>query len=83
MPLYEFDCPTCGRVERRATVGVLEATCPKCGRVSPRVYSSSFVIHNVPGYFEACEETDRMMKAGKIASISPADSLIRKGLEEK
>jgi len=66
--LYEFDCPTCGRVEKRCPVATLETTCPQCGVLIPRAYSFNISIHYIPSYFEACEETDRMMKERKIAS---------------
>ena len=47
MPLYEFECPACGRVfeELRRSGDDAEAACPDCGRPAPRIVSlSSFAL---------------------------------------
>ena len=43
MPLYEFECPACGRVfeELCRTVDTGHAPCPACGRSAPRIVSLS------------------------------------------
>ena len=43
MPLYEFECPACGRVfeELCRTVDTGQAPCPACGRSAPRIVSLS------------------------------------------
>jgi len=80
MPIYEFVCDCGGSFEVRCPISTEAAVCPKCGAQAPRVYSSSFSIHVVPTYSEACEETDQMMRKGKISMGSP---LIRQGLQEE
>ena len=39
MPLYEFQCPEHGRVERMAEVGARVAPCPACGVTAARRFS--------------------------------------------
>lgn len=43
MPLYEFECPACGRVfeELCRTVDTGHAPCPACGQSAPRIVSLS------------------------------------------
>ena len=48
MPIYEYECPSCGQVFEewgKASETHKEEPCPKCGTLSPRVISrTSFVL---------------------------------------
>lgn len=48
MPIYEYECPKCGRVFEewgKASEAHREEPCPECGTLSPRVISrTSFVL---------------------------------------
>ena len=41
MPMYEFDCPSCGqRYERLVDAGTEREDCPECGAAADRVLSN-------------------------------------------
>lgn len=41
MPLYEFDCPTCGCFEKLRTLAQREQplACPSCGAIAKRIFA--------------------------------------------
>ena len=50
MVVYEYKCPTHGKMELRLPVdhGVVE--CPKCGAVMRRIYTPTVAIYKGPGF---------------------------------
>jgi putative FmdB family regulatory protein len=53
MPLYEFQCPACGRVfeELCRTVATTEAACPDCGKAAPRIVSLAAFALKGSGFY--------------------------------
>lgn len=53
MPLYEFECPACGRVfeELRRSGDEAEAACPECGQPAPRIVSLSAFALKGSGFY--------------------------------
>ncbi len=43
MPLYDFDCPTCGSFEKLRTLAQREQplACPSCGAITKRIFAPS------------------------------------------
>jgi putative FmdB family regulatory protein len=60
MPLYEYQCPACGRVfeELRRAGDEADASCPDCGKPSPRVVSLSAFAFKGSGFY-ATDYTNR------------------------
>lgn len=60
MPLYEYQCPVCGRVfeELRRAGDECDAPCPECGHASPRIVSLSAFALKGSGFY-ATDYTDR------------------------
>ncbi|KHK03012.1 FmdB family zinc ribbon protein [Desulfovibrio sp. TomC] len=53
MPLYEYQCPACGRVfeELRRSGDEAEAACPECGAGAPRIVSLSAFALKGTGFY--------------------------------
>lgn len=49
MPVYEFDCPACGRFDARRDMqaATRPADCPSCGEASRRIYTAPGVRSRV------------------------------------
>lgn len=51
MPVYDFECPTCGHTQERIeSIGITKVVCPKCRDLAKRIISAS-------GVFTANEDT--------------------------
>jgi len=52
MPVYEFDCPKCGKMEISLNVNKRNLKkCPNCGSKLKRIYSPSGLVFNGTGFY--------------------------------
>ncbi|TXF11049.1 FmdB family zinc ribbon protein [Pelomicrobium methylotrophicum] len=70
MPIYDYDCPSCGVFEtfRTLTARNDPTDCPNCGTASPRVFASAPRLTCLPG------ETRRAMEINERARHEPYSS---------
>jgi putative FmdB family regulatory protein len=70
VPIYEYECPDCGRFENMNSYENMLKTCPTCGKEVKRLYSPVGVLYKTIGFYTT-DVNGRLHlpdKSGKLGS---------------
>lgn len=78
MPLYTFNCSTCGPFSElmRMSEAVMEHTCPHCGAQAPGLLAAPSIMRLSQSFRYACERSEKSADEPRLVS---AGNLAREG----